>query len=370
MATITLKNLRGGYLEAAFGLTVADREFVVLTGAAGSGASQIVRLIAGLEEISEGEILFDDQRVNEVPAKDRDVAFLSRDYTPYPRMCVSENLAIALERRKFADTEIKKRVAAVAETLDLQVDLEGKPESLSPEKQRFLGLARTMARQPKVFLFDEPFAGLDRGASARGRAAIAALRQRSSATILYATSDPAEALGFGARTIIIDAGSVQQDGDASTIFEAPADLSVARFFGDPAMNLVQGNLKRERDSVVFREKGDGTITIRWPAGDSKNPQELSDGPVMLGFHVHAVDLASRSGTSGRSDSVFRALVDRAEPKGAATDVYLRTGEHELICRSRRWGASHQAGHRFEFEIDLARTRLFDGISGRLLTAGR
>ena len=369
MATITLKNLRGGDLKGAFDLTVPDREFVVLTGAAGSGASQIVRLIAGLEEVSEGEILFDDRPLNDVPAKDRDVALLSHDYTPYPRMSVSENLAIALERRKFADTEIKKRVASVAEGLGLQGDLEAKAESLSPEKQRFVGLARTMVRQPKVFLFDEPFAGLDRGAAARGRSAIAALRQRSSATILYATSDPAEAMGFGARTIIVDAGSVQQDADALTIFETPAHLSVAKFFGDPAMNLVQGNLKRERDSVVFREKGDGTISVRWPEADWKNGQDSSDGPVILGFHAHAVEMASSAGTSGRVGNVFRALVDRVEPKGTATDLYLRTGEHDLVCRSRLWGASDQAGHRFEFEIDRARTRLFEGNSGRLLTPG-
>ena len=202
MATITLKNVRAGDLKGGFDLSVLDREFVVLTGEARSGSSDIVRLIAGLDAVSEGEILFDDRRFNDVPAKDRDVGFLSHDYIPYPRMSVSENMAIGLERRKFADSEIKKRVAAVAETLSLQGDLDTDAELLSPEKQRFVGLARTMVRQPKVYLFDEPFAGLQRAAATRGRSAIAGLRQRSSATILYATSDAAEAVGFAARTVI------------------------------------------------------------------------------------------------------------------------------------------------------------------------
>lgn len=369
MAAITLKNIRCADREGTFDLTVPDREFVVLTGPAGAGASQIVRLIAGLEEVSDGDILFDDRRLNDVAAKDRDIAFLSHDYRPYPRMSVFENLAIALERRKFADSEIKKRVAAVAETLGLQGELEANAESLPPEKQRFVGLARTMVRQPKVYLFDEPFAGLARTAAARARAAIAALRQRSSATIFYATSDPAEALAFGARTVVIEAQGVEQDAAAQTILEAPAKLNVAKFFGDPPMNLVQGALKRERDHVIFREKGDGTITVRWPAADWTHGQEVGDGPVTLGFHAHAVEIASSSDSAGRSPNIFRALVERAEAKGAGTDLYLRTGEHDLVCRSHRWGASDEARHRFEFEIDLAKTRLFDGTSGRLITPG-
>jgi multiple sugar transport system ATP-binding protein len=358
MATITLKNLRG------IDLTIRDREFVVLTGPAGCGSSAIVRLIAGLEEDSHGEILFDDRRIDDVPPKDRDIALLSHDYTPYPATSVYENLAIGLERRKFADSEIKKRVAAVAETLGLQEHLAAKPASLSAEQQRFVGLARAMVRQPKVFLFDEPFAKLDRAAEARGRSAIAELRQRSSATILFATSDPAEALAFGARTVVIDAGVVQQDAEAQTIFQAPANLVVAKIFGDPPMNLVKGTLKQERDAVIFREAGDGTIAVRWPAARFAGGTEFG-GPVVLGFHPHAVDIASASGA--RSASVFRALVERAEPKGAGTDLYLRTGEHDLVCRSQRWDSAAQAGHRFEFEIEPEKAHLFDASSGRLLT---
>lgn len=356
MGTLTLKNLRG------VDLTIRDREFVVLTGPAGRSSSAIVRLIAGLDDDSQGEILLDDRRIDDVPLKDRDIAFLSRDYTPYPAMSVYENLAVGLERRKFADSEIKKRVAAVAETLGLQEHLAAKPASLSAEEQRFVGLARAMVRQPKLYLFDEPFATLDRLAKARGRTAIAALRQRASATVLFATSDPAEALTFGARTVIIDAGIIQQDADAQTILDAPANVVVAKFFGDPPMNLVKGTLKQERDGMAFRETGDGTIAVRWPAAGLPSGTEF--GPVVLGFHPHSFDIAAASGGSA---PVFRALVERAEPKGAVTDLYLRTGEHDLVCRSRRWDSAAQGGHRFEFEIEPGKAHLFDASSGRLLT---
>jgi multiple sugar transport system ATP-binding protein len=358
MATVILRNVRG------VDLNIGDREFVVLTGPTGSG--DIIRAIAGLEA-SGGEILLDDKPIDDVPARDRDVALLTHDYTPYPSMSVYENLAIGLERRKFAESEIKKRVGAVAQELGLQDQLQANPKTLSPEQQRRVGLARTMVRQPKVYLFNEPFAQLDRAAAARGRSAIGALRQRSAATILYATSDPAEAMSFDTRTIVIDAGIIQQDADAQTVFDAPANLIVAKFFGDPPMNLVEGTLKQERDAVVFREAGDGTIAVRWPNSGLKEGTAVAGEPVVLGFHPNALDIVSTSGD--RSAQAFRALVDRAEPNGAGTELYLRTGGHEIVCRSRRWSGENEAGHRFEFEIDPARAHLFYSSSGQVVTQG-
>lgn len=354
MSAVTLKNIGG------VDLTIRDREFVVFAGPAGCGNSAIVRLIAGLAENAQGDILFDERRINDLPPKDRDVAFLSHDYASYPGMTVSENLAIGLERRKFASAEIKKRVAAVAETLGLQDQLSAKPKSLSPEQQRLVGLARAMVRQPKVYLFDEPFANLDPAAAGRGRAAIAALRLRSSSTILYSTSDPVDALALGARTVILKDGVVQQDADAQAIFDEPANLFVAEFFGDPPMNLAQGTLKQERDAVAFSEAGDGTIAIRWPASRFTGVKELAAGPVVLGFRPQDVEIAA---APEGSSNAFRALVDRAEPKGAETDLYLRTGAHELICRSRRWAGQGEAGHRFQFAIDPGKTHLFNAVSG-------
>jgi multiple sugar transport system ATP-binding protein len=367
MATVTLKNIVAARLKAGLDLTIRDREFVVLAGPVGCGSSAIVRLIAGLEEVLQGDILFDERRVNDLPPKDRDVAMLSHDYTPYPGLSVRENLAIGLERRKFANSEIEKRLAAVAGMLGLRDRLSASPKSLSPEERRFVGLARAMVRQPKVYLFDEPFANLERTAASRVRAAIAELRQRSSATILYATSDPAEALALGARTVIMDDGVLQQDAGAQSIFDEPANAFVAKFFGDPPMNLVHGTIKQERDGVTFSETGDGTIAVRLPVARFSGAKEFTGRPIILGFRPEAIEIAGTPGAGGGSGTGFRALVDRAEPNGSETDLYLQTGEHELVCRSRRWAGQGEGGHRLQFEIELEKAHLFDAASGRRVT---
>jgi multiple sugar transport system ATP-binding protein len=368
MATVTLKNIGAAKLKAGLDLAIRDREFVVLTGPAGCGSSTIVRLVAGLEDVVQGDILFDERRINDLRPKERDVAMLSHDYTPYPVMSVHENLAIGLERRKFASAEIEKRITAVAEILGLQDQLSASPKSFSLEQRRFVGLARAMVRQPKVYLFDDPFLNLERTAASRGRAAIADLRQRSSATILYATSDPVEALALGARTVIMDGGVVQQDAEAQSIFDAPANLFVAKFFGDSTVNLVHGTLKQERDGVSFSEAGDGTIAIRLPAPLFSAAKERVGRPIILGFRPEAIEIAGSPSQGGGSENGFRALVNRAEPKGSETELYLRTGAHDLVCRSRRWGGQGQDGHRFQFEIQLEKTHLFDAVSGnRVMT---
>jgi multiple sugar transport system ATP-binding protein len=364
MAAVTFKSIGG------IDLTIRDREFVVLTGPPGSGASSIVRLIAGLSEVVQGEIFFDERHVNDLLPKDRDVALLSHDYTPYPGMSVYENLAIGLEQRKFASAEIRKRVASVAETLGLQNELAASPGSLSAEQQRLVGLARVMVRQPKVCLFDEPFANLGQIAASRGRAAIAELRQRASATILYATSDSTEALALDARTILIDAGAVQQDAAAQAIFDDPENVFVAKFFGDLPMNLVEGTIKQERDAVTFAETGDGTIRIRLPASRFPRAKELVGQPAILGFRADAVEIVASPEEGARSSAGFRALVERSEPKGSETELYLRTGAHELVSRSGRWAGQGGGGHRFQFEIELEKAHLFDAVSGRRLPLER
>ena len=370
MATVTLKNIGAASLKAGLDLAIRDREFVVLAGPAGCGSSAIVRLVAGLEEVVQGDILFDERRINDLPPKERDVAIVSHDYTPYPGMSVHENLAIGLKRRKFAEGEIEKRITAVAGMLGLQDQLSASPKSLSLEQRRFLGLARAMVQQPDVYLFDDPFVNLERTAASRGRAAIAELRQRSSATILYATSDPAEALALSARTVIMDGGVVQQDAEAQSIFDAPANLFVAKFFGGSPMNLVYGTLKQERDGVSFSEAGDGTIAIRLPAPVFSWANELVGRPSVLGFRPEAIEIAGSPGERGGSATSFRALVDRAEPKGSDTELYLRTGAHDLVCRSWRWRGEGEGGHRFQFEIQLEKAHLFDAVSGDRVTPER
>jgi multiple sugar transport system ATP-binding protein len=179
--------------------------------------------------------------------------------------------------------------------------------------------------------------------------------------MLYATHDPSEALAIGERTVVLDHGSVQQDAANQAIYAAPANLFVAGFAGSPPMNLVQGTLKAERDSVLFAEAGDGTIAIRLAI-----PKEFSSKAVVLGIRPEDIEIAAEG--SERSGAGFRALVERIEPRGAETDLCLQTGAHALTCRSRRRIDQAEAGHRFQFEINLEKTLLFDPTSGRRIMA--
>jgi multiple sugar transport system ATP-binding protein len=367
MANLVLKNLRGAELQRGLDLTVADREFVVLAGPNAQESTAIVRLIAGLAEPSEGDMVFDDRHINDLAPKERDIAFLSHDYEPYPGLSIYENLAIGLKRRQFAETEIKKRIASVAEALEIQNRLAAAAGSLSRAERPFVGLARAMVRQPRIYLFDRPFANLGPLQAGRGRAAIAGLKQRSSSTIIYATGDPAEALALGARTVIIAGSAVEQDADAQTVYDSPANLAVAKFFGEPPMNLVQGAVKRERDGIAFVEAGEGTISVGLPSPRFDAAMDLAGKPAILGFRPESVQIAPSEG-SNRPGSGFRGVVDRVEPRGAGADVYLRTGAHELICRSVRW--EEGGGRRLQFAIDLEKACLFDAETGSRATRDR
>ena len=367
MATITLKNVSAAATQPGLDLIVRDREFVVLCGPAGSKISTSLRLVAGLEDASQGEILFDDRRVNEVAPKDRDVALVAHDYVPYPRLSVFENLAIGLRGRKFAEIEINKRIGAVATALGFETQLEGDASQLSREQERFVSLARAMVRQPKVYLFDEPFADLEPAAARRGRAEIVKLHQRSSATIIYATTSPAEALALGQRTVVLVDEMLEQDAIAKHIYDAPANLAVARFFGDPPMNLVTGTLKQERAGVVFSEAGDGTISVPLVANQFVGVNNFVGKPVVLGFRSEDIEIDSTPTEGKRGLDSFRALVERVEPKGSGADLYLQTGAHALIASSRLWGESGAGGHRVQFKITMGKVHLFDPETGRRVT---
>jgi len=358
MAAVTLRNVQVG--QGALNLEIKDREFVVLTGPRDSGNLAILRMIAGLDETTGGDILLGERRINDVSPNDRDLAFVAHDYAPYPSLSVYENLALGLERRKFAGAEIRKRVLAVAQILGLREPLDREPRADSEERQ-LIALARAMVLQPKVFLFAEPFSGLDPAARSRGRAEIKKLHQRLPATMIYVTHDPVEALAMGERTVVLDQGRVQQDGAAQAIYDTPANLLVAGLAGSPAMNLVHGTLKQERDSLLFTEAGDGTIAVRLPMSP-----EYSGKPIVLGIRPEDIEIAAAG--AERSTSGFKALVDRIEPKGAETDLYLQTGGHELVCRSQRWIDAGESGRRFQFEINLANTHIFDPVSGHRIMA--
>ncbi|HXM32409.1 MAG TPA: ATP-binding cassette domain-containing protein [Chthoniobacterales bacterium] len=370
MSNVGLKNVskiypgkKGADITAVrdFSLDLPEREFAVLTGPKGSGKSSVVRMIAGLEEITNGEIFLGDRRVNDVSPGDRDIALVAGNHALYPRMSVYDNLAFPLTLRKFSRTEIKKRVAAAAGIVELQESLERRPESLSAEERQRVALARALARQPKVFLFDEPFANLDATARARMRAQVKKLRQRLPATIIYATSDPVEAMAMGERVIVMNNGLIEQDGGASSVYQEPANMFVAGFIGSPPMNFVRGTIRLDRDSILFSEAGEGTIKLRLAISDFSGVKEFAGKPVVLGLRPEDIQIAQGS------SNTFAAIVELAEPAGATGDLYLQTGAHSVVSRSRGEMGNVEAGHRSEFEVNVRKVHLFDPASGRRIT---
>lgn len=371
MANVSLRNLtriypgkdgRGRTAVNNLNLEIQDREFVVLAGPSHSGISSIVRLIAGLDAVSTGDIFIGDRRVNDLPPKDRDIAMVSQDYAPYPRMSVHENLAFGLKRRKFPNAEIKKRVLAAAEIVGLQELLESKPQSLSRTQRQRIALARALALQPKVFLFDEPLANLEAKTRGEMRIQIAKLHQRLQATMIFATHDPVEAMALGGRIVVVNDGAIQQDGMAQSLYDDPANAFVAEFLGSP-INLVQGTLKQDRDSLVFSERDDGTIEVRWPISEFPEARDLVGKPVLLGIRPEDIRVA-QSAKAERYSGSFRAVVELVEVIGAEANLYLQTGAHTLVSRTGRSMDQREAGHRLQFELNPQKVCLFDPISGR------
>ena len=370
MAKVSLQNVsktfprESGDITAVkdVSLEIADHELVVLAGRSGSGKSTILRLIAGLEEITEGDIFIGDRRVNDVPPKDRDVAMVFEDDALYPHMSVSDNMAFGLKLRSFSKAEIKKRVEDAAAILGLEALLERKPEELSREQRQRVALGRAVVRQPKVFLLDEPLSDLDAKMRAQLRTEITKLHQRLQATMIYVTHDQVEAMAMAGRTVVMDDGAVQQNDDPLKLYNEPVNLFVAGFFGSPPMNFVHGTLKQERDVLVFRELDEGTIEARFAASDQPAAAEFVGKPILLGIRPQDVEAVPFSKAANNVPASFPALVDIVEPIGAETNLYLQTGAHTVVCRSQGALDHRDAGHRMQCAMNLKKAHLFDPVS--------
>ena len=368
MAKVSVKNVskvypagKGGDITAVsdVSLEIADREFLVLAGPSGCGKSTMLRIIAGLEEISAGEIFIGDRRVNDVPPKDRDIAMVFQNYALYPHMSVYDNMAFGLKLRKFAKAEIKKRVEDAADILSIKELLDRKPKALSGGQRRRVAVGRAIVRQPKVFLFDEPLSDLDAKMRVQMRTEITKLHQRLQATMIYVTHDQAEAMTMGDRIVVMDRGIVQQNDPPRTLYNEPANLFVAGFLGSPPMNLVHGMLKQERDTIVFRESGEGTIEARWPSGDRPAAAEFTGKPVVLGIRPEDLQVVAVNKAERGAATSFPAIVDVVEPTGAETILHLQTGAHPLVCRSHGALEHREAGRRMHFTMNLEKAHLFD-----------
>lgn len=373
MAKVTIQNLfktypaeKGGDVTAVNDVSVEiqDGEFVVLAGPSGCGKSTTLRMIAGLETVSKGEIFIGDQRMNDIPAKDRDIAMVFRNDGLYPHKSIYDNLAFGLKLRKFRRPEIKKRVLDAARVLAIEDFLSRKPAALSREQRQRAAIGRAIVRQPKVLLFDEPLSNFDAEIRAEMRTEIRKLHQRlPGAAIIYATRDPIEAMTIGDRIVVMNNGMVQQNDSPLTLYNEPLNVFVAGFLGNPPMSFLKGTLRQERDTLRFTEVGDGAVEARFRNEDRKAAaREFVGKPLLLGIRPEDIEIAQFSGEGEKSAAGFPAIIDAVEPMGAATNLYLQTGAHTLVCRSAGHLDHREAGHRVRFKIHPEKAHFFDPVS--------
>ncbi|MCB0747684.1 MAG: sn-glycerol-3-phosphate ABC transporter ATP-binding protein UgpC [Ignavibacteriae bacterium] len=242
-------------------LKITDKEFVVLVGPSGCGKSTTLRMIAGLEEISEGEIFIDGKLVNDVAPKDRDIAMVFQNYALYPHMTVFENMAFGLKIRKFSKSEIKQRVEEASKILGLDELLNRKPKALSGGQRQRVALGRAIVRKPKVFLFDEPLSNLDAKLRVQMRTEISKLHLKLEATMIYVTHDQVEAMTMGDRIVVMKDGIIQQIDKPIDLYNNPQNKFVASFIGSPAMNFINGKIEREKDMVFISDKNQLRINL-------------------------------------------------------------------------------------------------------------
>jgi multiple sugar transport system ATP-binding protein len=363
MANLSVQHVSNSAVQD-FNLEVGDREFLVLAGPPGCGNGPVLRLIAGLDPVSTGDIAIGDKRVNDIGPKDRDIAMIFRNDVLYPRMSVAGNMIFALKLRKFPEAEIKRRIADAASILGIESILDRKPATLSPA-ERFRGnLARAIVRQPKVFLFDEPLENLGPALRVQFRAEILRLHHRLQATFIYATHDPVEAVTMAQRLVVMKEGTIQQVGAAVQLYREPENIFVATALGSPTMNLIRGKLRESGDGLIFKETDEGVLEIKLP--NRPEARDFAGREVIAGVRPEDIQIVSTPPRQGSPR--YRALLDVVELTGADALAHIETGAHRLIAITQGTIGSEEAGHRVQFEIDPARVHLFDPETTRRITA--
>ncbi|HEY8966552.1 MAG TPA: sn-glycerol-3-phosphate ABC transporter ATP-binding protein UgpC [Candidatus Methylacidiphilales bacterium] len=342
-------------------LAIEAGEFLVLVGPSGCGKSTTLRMIAGLEEISQGNLYIDGRRVNDVPPKDRDIAMVFQSYALYPHMTVRRNMAFGLELRGYPQAEIDARVDEAAGFLGLSAEmLERKPKALSGGQRQRVAIGRAVVRKPRAFLFDEPLSNLDAKMRVQMRAELAKLHARLGSTMIYVTHDQMEAMTLGDRIVVMKDGRILQAASPLEIYNEPANAFVAGFIGSPPMNFMEGRIEAGGGGLLFvEEAAAGVVPVRLPVPEAAcRPLAGHVGrPVILGLRPES--LADRRAALDASPSLtFRALVDIVEPMGAETYLHLRTGSHRLVARSFSQLVG-KAGESAEFHADMGKARFFE-----------
>jgi multiple sugar transport system ATP-binding protein len=367
MAQVKFVNIKkvfdGGVVAARdINLTIEDKELLVLVGPSGCGKSTVLRMAAGLEEATEGQIFFDGNEVTNLPPKERNVAMVFQNYALYPHMSVYENLAFGLKLRKYPKDEIAKRVANAAEILGIDQLLKRKPKALSGGQRQRVALGRAIVRNPSVFLFDEPLSNLDAKMRVQMRTEIRKLNLRIQTTMIYVTHDQVEAMTLGDRLAVMNEGRILQVGAPLELYDRPAERFVAAFIGSPAMNFFDAEYTTDGGASI---KASFT-TIPVPARFKNALASLAGRAVTVGTRPEDVHIGKPPGPAGEYHAV-KAAIEVVEPLGNEIIFHLRCGEFELVSRepAERKGA---VGETVDAYFDLGKMHLFEPASGKALEA--
>ena len=361
MASLTLKNVckrydNGFVAVKDFSLDVDDREFIIFVGPSGCGTSTTLRMIAGLEDISDGDLLIDGKRVNDVEPKDRDIAMVFQNYALYPHMTVYDNMAFGLKLRKTPKAEIDKLVHEAAKILGIEQLLDRKPKALSGGQRQRVAMGRAIVRNPKVFLMDEPLSNLDAKLRVQMRIEIQKLHQRLQATIIYVTHDQTEAMTLGTRIVVLKDGIIQQVDTPQNLYDRPCNVFVAGFIGSPQMNLVDARVVESGSDVVLMF---GSNSVKLPEGKAKRLIDAGyvNKTVIMG--IRPEDLSdSEMIINSAPDSVIDANIKVYELLGA--EVYLYFDIDQVSCTARvNPRTTARPGDTIKLGIDMTKLHIFD-----------
>ncbi len=360
MAEVILKNISKVYESGNkavndININVNDREFVVLVGPSGCGKSTTLRMIAGLEEISDGELYIDGKKVNDVSPKDRDIAMVFQNYALYPHMTVYENMAFGLKLRKFDKTEIKNRVMEAAKILELEEFLDRKPKALSGGQRQRVAVGRAIVRKPKVFLFDEPLSNLDAKLRVQMRTQISKLHQRLNATMIYVTHDQTEAMTMGDKIVIMKDGNIHQIDTPLNLYNKPVNKFVAGFIGSPSMNFVEGKIILD-NGITFKSNSGGII-VNLTAGYGEILKPYINKNVWLGIRPEDI-YDSDLNVSLQNFTKLNVQLDVVEPMGNEIFLYFIVDGTQLIARipAREMPT---AGQTKNLKFDIDKLHFFD-----------
>ena len=338
-----------------FSLDIADKEFVILVGPSGCGKSTTLRMIAGLEEITDGKLYIGDRLVNDVAPKDRDIAMVFQNYALYPHMSVFKNMAFGLELRKTPKDEIKKRVEWAAKVLDISHLLDRKPKALSGGQRQRVALGRAMVRNPSVFLLDEPLSNLDAKLRVQMRTELIKLHKQLQTTFVYVTHDQVEAMTMGTRIVVMKDGDIMQVDDAKTLYNCPKNLFVAGFIGAPQMNFINAKLSKKNgkwyanfDRYEIELNNDKIAKI----DDSYNEKE-----VVLGIRPENISIC-KDKSENNSPNVIEAIIDVIEMIGSESYLYMNFGDLQVTIRINT-SDDYQRDQRAFMEFDLNKLHIFD-----------